>query len=362
MLNRARLASLALLAVCVSSPALAQDEGPGPAEESGPTAAEKYPELEPGIYALLETNHGDILLSLEHERAPLTVANFLGLIEGSLPRDPSTGESPGTPFYDGLTFHRVLKGFMIQGGDPQGTGRGGPGYRFRDEFHPELRHDRPGVLSMANSGQGTNGSQFFITLAASSHLDGPCIGRNGALAGHTIFGHVIEGMEVVEAIGGVRVSRTPAEGTPVEPVTIIRASALRVGEAAQAWDPMRKSIPAAEGAVDPARAFDPQAELQDRARVRVILIQHVDAERKGYHVVLSRAEAASAAQRLLRLAREEGADFAELARRYGDHSAEVVVLERDRNDPSLEPAFRLAPGQVSDVVETPYGFMILQAQ
>ncbi len=152
------------------------------------------PDKKGPLYATLKTSMGDIVIQLFDDKAPKTVANFVGLASGTKEwLDPKTGEKVKRPLYNGTIFHRVIPGFMIQGGDPLGNGRGGPGYNFEDEFHPDLRHSKAGILSMANAGPNTNGSQFFITHQATPNLDGR----------HSVFGEVVKGQEVVVAIGNV---------------------------------------------------------------------------------------------------------------------------------------------------------------
>ena len=160
------------------------------------------------VHARFTTTEGSFRIRLFDAEAPNTVANFTGLAEGTKEFiDPKTNQKTTRPFYDGLVFHRVIASFMIQGGDPLGTGTGGPGYRFADEFHPTPRHDKPGVLSMANAGPNTNGSQFFITLVPTPWLDNR----------HSVFGEVVEGMDVVAKIGAVK---TGAQDRPITPVVI----------------------------------------------------------------------------------------------------------------------------------------------
>jgi peptidyl-prolyl cis-trans isomerase A (cyclophilin A) len=161
-----------------------------------------------GTYAIFETSQGNIVCRLFEKEAPKTVENFIGLAEGTKEfRDPISGKKEKRPYYDGLTFHRVIPQFMIQGGCPQGDGRGGPGYNFADEFHPSLRHNKPGKLSMANAGPNTNGSQFFITVAPTPHLDNR----------HSIFGEVVEGQDIA-----VKISETSRDSMdrPRVPVTM----------------------------------------------------------------------------------------------------------------------------------------------
>jgi peptidyl-prolyl cis-trans isomerase A (cyclophilin A) len=165
--------------------------------------------------ATIRTSEGDITVELFEERAPRTVENFIGLATGQQEwEDPETGETRTDSLYEGTVFHRVIEDFMIQGGDPTGTGRGGPGYQFDDEFHEELRHDSEGTLSMANSGPDTNGSQFFVTLDAQPHLDDR----------HAVFGQVIDGMDVVHEIGDVE---TDADDRPREEITIESVTVYR---------------------------------------------------------------------------------------------------------------------------------------
>ncbi len=165
--------------------------------------------MENGIYAKFNTDKGVIVVKLTHDKTPGTVGNFVALAEGKL---ENKVKPQGQPYYDGLSFHRVIPDFMIQGGCPLGTGTGDAGYKFDDEFHPELKHDGPGVLSMANAGPGTNGSQFFIT-----HIATPWLDNN-----HTVFGHVVEGQDVVDAI---------AQGDKIQSLEI-----LRIGDEAQKWN------------------------------------------------------------------------------------------------------------------------------
>ena len=161
------------------------------------------------MHALFTTSEGNFKIRLFDQEVPNTVANFVGLAEGTKEfTDPKTGQKTKRPFYDGLAFHRVIDGFMLQGGCPLGTGTGGPGYKFADEFNPKLRHSKPGMLSMANSGPNTNGSQFFVTLAATPWLDNK----------HSVFGEVVEGMDVVKKIGSVPTAK-PSD-KPIKPVII----------------------------------------------------------------------------------------------------------------------------------------------
>ena len=162
----------------------------------------------PGLYAQFVTSEGNFTVRLFDQEAPKTVENFVGLAEGTKEwMDPRTNKKVTQPYYDGVIVHRVIEGFMIQSGDPLGQGIGGPGYTFKDEFHPKLRHNKAGILSMANRGQNTNGGQFFITLGPTPHLDDR----------HSVFGEVVDGMDVVRKIGS---TATAAQDRPVKDIVI----------------------------------------------------------------------------------------------------------------------------------------------
>ncbi|UII78846.1 peptidylprolyl isomerase [Flagellimonas sp. CMM7] len=189
--------------------------------------------MQEGIYAKFNTTKGEVLVKLTHDKTPGTVGNFVALAEGNM---ENTAKPQGKPYYDGLKFHRVIADFMIQGGCPQGTGTGDPGYKFDDEFHSELTHEGPGILSMANAGPGTNGSQFFITHVATPWLDNK----------HTVFGHVEEGMDIVNSI---------AQGDAIENLEIVR-----IGAEAEAWNAI-EAFRVFEGARE-KRIADAKAEAE----------------------------------------------------------------------------------------------------
>lgn len=197
-------------------------------------------QLKDGMYAKIDTSKGEIICMLEFEKTPLTVANFVGLAEGT----KELGAGPGTSghkFYDGLTFHRVIPDFMVQAGCPLGTGTGGPGYTFPDEIDPSLKHTGPGILSMANAGPGTNGSQFFITHVATPWLDGK----------HTVFGHVVQGQDIVNAIEA---------GDTINSVTIIRK-----GDRAEQFQSDQKAFESLLGSMD-KRAREKELAAQEESR------------------------------------------------------------------------------------------------
>lgn len=204
------------------------------AAQTGADPSQPAPEREPGLYGRLETTMGTIVVKFYEKESPITVKNFVDLAQGRKAwRDPKTGQMVRRPLYNGVIFHRVIPGFMIQGGDPTGTGMGDPGFTIPDEFHPSLKFDRPGRLAMANAGPRTGNCQFFITEVPTPHLDGA----------HTIFGQVVEGQEVVNKIA--RVPRD-ANDKPRTPVRITRVTIERVGPEPEPPKPVvrKKAAPA----------------------------------------------------------------------------------------------------------------------
>lgn len=185
------------------------------------SVANQYQDLGEGLFAEFNTNMGTMVVKLSYDKTPITVANFVALAEGNHPDVDSI--HLGLPFYDGLIFHRVMNNFMIQGGDPLGNGRGGPGYSFPDEFDESLMHDKPGILSMANSGPATNGSQFFITETPTPHLNNK----------HSVFGEVVIGLEVQDSISNVE---TGVANRPISDIIIKKLNILRNGDDAKQFD------------------------------------------------------------------------------------------------------------------------------
>ncbi|MCA8922643.1 MAG: peptidylprolyl isomerase [Planctomycetes bacterium] len=316
---------LSLLAACVLS-AWAQDR-------------------EPGIYARIETNLGVMVAKLHHDLVPNTVGNFVGLAEGTIEFSDAEGNKVKRPFYDGLTFHRIIDGFMIQGGDPKGNGTGGPGYSFPDEFDKSLRHKDAGVLSMANAGPHTNGSQFFITLGDTPHLNDR----------HSVFGRVVEGLDVLNKIGKVQ---TGAGDKPVQPVVMQKVTIERVGDEAKAWQPGNPTPPEAEGEPDPARSPGADQEDQTAVRVQILCVQYKGAYNAWPFVDRTKEQALAIAKRLRDHARLEGADVEALVKTYSDLPSQPYPLFQGKVDKSFAPAFKLKPGQVSEPTETPYGVIV----
>ncbi len=322
-----------------------------------------------GLYAEMETSKGKIVFRLYYDKVPITVANFVALAEGS--NELAKENLRGIPFYDGQTFHKVIPGVMVLGGDPKGTGNGGPGYRFGRELRPDLRHDHPGTLSMLNDGAFSHGSRFFITLRATPRFDDK----------HTVFGDVVEGLSVVSRL---------EEGDKIRCVSI-----LRQGKAADAFDltdPLRElqqsagraerearrsareetdrsrsgakqpELPRLTGKPDPARVPTEGQPANEKVALEVLLVSHRGAIPRPVRPSLEKPQARKVAEHLAALAREPGTDFVELARQFSDSSDyRIPLLTRDEGTAdALLPCFRLKPGQVTGPIDTPKGFMIFR--
>lgn len=222
--------------------------------------------LEDGLYGFFKTTQGDFVVKFEDKKAPMTTANFIALAEGR--HEDVSEEFKGKPFYDGLKFHRVIPNFMIQGGDPQGTGMGGPGYKFEDEFDDSLSHVGTGVLSMANSGPGTNGSQFFITLAETPWLDKK----------HSVFGHVVYGMEIVEKIGA---ADRDNRDMPTEDITIETLTIYRVGKEYKSYNPIAAYAEGKEALIEKKRIAEEMAKKEQQDFIALMKEQYPNLETTG---------------------------------------------------------------------------------
>jgi cyclophilin family peptidyl-prolyl cis-trans isomerase len=314
-------------------------------------------DLKDGLYTVIQTTMGDMVLQLHYDKVPTTVANFVGLATGKITwKDPKSKKSRSDPFYDGIAFHRVIDKFMIQGGCPLGTGTGGPGYQFAEEFHPDLNHGKVGVMSMARTKKrGTNGSQFFITLS-------PTPGLNNQ---YSVFGQLVKGLEVLKAIGKVKTQK-PGD-RPIKPVVMKRVTIHPVGAKAKAWKistVAAKNVPdTAEDQIDRGRIWDPKAVTKAR-KIRVMFIIIKWKGKPGVHPLCpyNKEQARDVAQKIVRVARSKGARFFELESKYSDlpTGGQIYNLDGTREGfpEALNPVFGLKVNQVSDVLEGPKGFMI----
>lgn len=358
-MRRIILAALTLALIAV--PAAAQ-EPPAPPKGQGAPAPADIEGLEGGIYARIDTDKGAMVLRLHYDKAPLTVANFVGLARGLIPWvNPRTRKKvEKAPFYKGKSFHRIIKGFMIQGGCPLGNGQGNPGYRFSDEIRPELKHDAAGVLAMANSGPGTNGCQFYITLAPQPKLDGR----------YTVFGKLVKGQDTLEAIGAVP---TGAGDAPTSPVVIKDVTIHRVGEAAEKWNlfeagrgALSAKLPQGEpGPADPAKLPNLEAEELPGAGIEMLVVSYRGAQGTIDLIPYSRREAQALAKRIAAFAREKDRDFTELVAGCPNFRSGSAAFDRSlsRTIPSFlkNIIFHLRPGQVTEPIETPGGWLVARA-
>ncbi len=308
-----------------------------------------------GLFAEIHTNKGIITARLFYQRAPLTVMNFVGLAEGSIAwRDPLTGEQRADPLYQHLIFHHV-RHFMAQTGDPSGMGMGGPGFMFADEFHPKLQHERPGMLSMANRGPNSNGSQFFITTKPAKWLDNR----------HSLFGEVVNGLDVAKQI---------VRGDKLERISIIR-----VGADAKAFNPARahelaelnrqalqkaaeKILPENLGELDPAKIPKPDQPSISPGNFEFLVIGHTEmlVHPPGKTFFYDHKSALAFANKLVRYARSKGVAFETLIKEYSDMDRDTRtrnVIDKGMPAP-IKSIFRLKPGQISDPIDIPIGVYI----
>ncbi|MDF1665251.1 MAG: peptidylprolyl isomerase [Planctomycetota bacterium] len=348
-----RLVFLAFASVLFSSPVLAQDKK---TDAHAKKIAELTKGLKDGLYTVIETNRGDLVFELYYEKTPSTVANFVGLATAQISSvDPKTKKSSKKRFYDGLTIHRLVKDFLMQGGCPKGTGTGGPGYMFSDELVPELKHEA-GVISMARAKAvpDSNGSQFFVTLKPAPWLNGQ----------NSVFGKIVKGWETLK-----KINKTPIiKGTerPSQKIIMLKVSIQRIGAKAKAWkisSVAEKSVPdVLDAQIDASRVWDPKSEQRKKTRLQFILIKWKDLN--GVHPLCSytEAEAKVIAQKIARAARVKGAKFVDLETKYSDAQTYgqtfPLKIGKAGFSESLKGAFTLKEGQVSDALKGPEGFMV----
>ncbi len=314
--------------------------------------------LSDGMYAHMDTSKGEIVLRLFYQQVPVTVSNFIGLAEGTKEwKDPVNGKAQKTRFYDDLSFHRVIKDFMVQGGDPLGTGTGGPGFTFQDEFHPDLKHSKPGILSMANAGPNTNGSQFFIT-----HIPTPWLDNK-----HSVFGEVVEGMNVVNAIKKgdlIKALTIVRKGTDAKAFDSTKAAKIVALKDKELVQKNKKSIPTSTAKLDPAKKPSTDQKEAEEVSAKMLVIAYKGVKSPNQHIFYEQTGAEKIAQKLTDLARRKGVIFSELIDQFTDLPQQTELPILSANQPNfpdfLKPALKLKVGQISDPVDSPFGYLIFE--
>ena len=311
-----------------------------------------------GLFAKMQTTKGEIILRLFYKLTPVTVSNFIGLAEGTKEwKDSVTGKRKKTKFYDGLVFHRVIQDFMIQGGDPLANGMGGPGYNFPDEFHPKLKHSKPGILSMANAGPNTNGSQFFITHVPTPHLDNK----------HSVFGEVFHGMDVVNKI---------KKGDKIQTVKIIRN-----GDSANSFNPEdtekilarrnkelteknKKLIPKRVTEIDKEKVPKPNQTASEEVSLEMLVVTYRGAKTSKQNIFYDKVGAEKVAKKITDLARAKDIVFSDLINQFSDLIEQKKLPLLSSKEPNLpefiKPAFKLKIGQISDPIDSIFGYLIFR--
>ena len=312
-----------------------------------------------GLFAELHTAKGVITVQLDFKRAPLTVMNFVGLAEGSVAWvDPKTNAQRKDPLYKNLTFH-LVRDFMVQTGDPAGTGKGYSGSTFAEEIDPGLKHAKAGVVSMANRGPGTNSSQFFITKRPAPWLDGH----------YTIFGEVVSGLDLVDRIAqgdGLKKIVIVRTGDEARGFTPARAHELSNKRIALLKEAGKKVLPELIGTADPAKLPAPNQPAVSPGDFDFLVIGHtgmMGAERIGREFYYDHDGALEVAKKLVQLARTQNADFSALIKKYSDMQRDTVtrgVVDTTQQPASMKPIFHLKPGQVSDPIDLPVGIYIFR--